>query len=95
MTEAFSRDEMGATPTIEVTVYRDGAVIHRELCESETDAAAAVEQWSEFGECQVDDLSVHHGATDILEPSESALPEDDDRTEISPPEIEGSPPGSA
>lgn len=79
MTESFTPDELGITPTIEVTVYRDGDVVHRELCETDAEAAAVVEQWSELGsiECQVDDLSVHHRATDVLEPTESMLPDDD------------------
>jgi hypothetical protein len=65
------------TPSIEVTVYRDGEVIHRELCETDLDAEAVVEQWKEVEgtEFQVDDLSVHHRPTDILEPTESALDE--------------------
>lgn len=80
MTESFTPDELGATPTIEVTVYRDGAVVHRELCETEAEASAVVERWNELGgpvECQIDDLSVHHGPTDVLEPTEAVLPDDD------------------
>jgi len=30
MSEAFTPDELGTTPTIEVTVYRDGVVVHRQ-----------------------------------------------------------------
>ncbi|MGZ4801575.1 MAG: hypothetical protein ACXVJ7_16765 [Acidimicrobiia bacterium] len=82
MSEAFTPDELGSTPTIEVTVYRDGELVHRELCETETDASAVVEQWSEFESvvCQIDDLSVHHRSTDVLEPTESVMPDDDRRT---------------
>lgn len=44
--------------------------IHRELCESaEQDGV----------ECQVDDLSVHHGPDEILEPTSDALVEDEYR----------------
>jgi hypothetical protein len=68
-------------PAVEVTVYRDGAVIHRELCETDVDAEAVVEQWKEVDgtEIQVDDLSVHHRPTDILEPTESVVDERDHR----------------
>ena len=81
MTEPFAPDELGETPTIEVTVFRDGQVIHRELCETDEEATAVAEQWSETGEveCQIDDLSVHHRASDVLEPSESELSDDDGR----------------
>lgn len=81
MTEPFTPDELGSTPTIEVTVYRDGDLIHRELCETDAEANAIIEQWNELGavECQVDDLSVHHRATDVLEPTESVLTDDDRR----------------
>lgn len=70
------RDDVPDTaPTVEVKVFRDGKLVHRELCESESDAAAAVEQWKEVegAEFEVDDLAVHHGPTDILEPTESVL----------------------
>jgi hypothetical protein len=68
-------DQPDTASTVEVTVYRDGEVIHRELCESELDAEAVVERWKEFDgtEFQVDDLAVHHGPTDILEPTESVI----------------------
>jgi hypothetical protein len=79
--ESFSPDELGASPSIEVTVYRDGEVISRELCESEEEVTAVIEAWSEQTgvECQVDDLSVHHRAGDVLEPTEAAVSEDNDR----------------
>jgi hypothetical protein len=64
----------GEAPTLEVTVYRHGAPIHRELCESADAAADIIEQWSEIDgvECTVYDLSVQHQAGQILE----AAPED-------------------
>ncbi|MGZ4690561.1 MAG: hypothetical protein ACXVKA_07480 [Acidimicrobiia bacterium] len=82
MTEPFAPDELGETPTIEVTVFRDGQVIHRELCQTDEEATAVAEHWSETGavECQIDDLSVHHRASDVLEPSESELPDDGRRS---------------
>jgi hypothetical protein len=74
----FGPDDLGVTPSIEVTVYRAGDLIHRELCETEDDARAVAEHWNELGavEIQVDDLSMHHQPTDVLEPTESEL---DDR----------------
>ena len=79
MSDAFTPDELGSTPTIEVLAYRDGELVHRELCETDADASAVVEQWSQLDGvvCQVDDLSVHHRPTDVLEPTES-VPADDD-----------------
>lgn len=67
MTEQY---DAGATPTIEVSVFRHGELIERQLCESEEDAAALVEQWSELEDvtCLVDDLSFHHSPDDVLEP---------------------------
>jgi hypothetical protein len=68
-------DRPDTAPTVEVTVYRDGELIHRELCESELEAESVVERWKEVDgtEFQVDDLAVHHRPTDILEPSEGVL----------------------
>ena len=68
MSEMF--EEREGTPTVEVRVYRDGALVHRELCESEEESAALVEQWAEQEgvECEIDDLSVRHRAGDVLEP---------------------------
>jgi hypothetical protein len=58
------------TPTVEVRVLRDGELVHQELCETADDAALVVEHWSEMEgvECEVDDLSAHHRAGDVLEP---------------------------
>ena len=49
-------DETGA---IEVCVYRDTKLIHRQLCESAEQAAAVVEAWEQDAgvECDVHDLS--------------------------------------
>jgi hypothetical protein len=70
------RDE---TPTIEVRVWRAGALIHRELCESEEQAAFVVEAWSEQEgtECEVDDLTVHHRPGDIAEPQPGEVSEEE------------------
>ena len=59
-----------ATPTIVVRVYRHGALVAETLCESEEEAAATVDQWSEVDgvECEVDDLTFRHGPDDVFEP---------------------------
>lgn len=70
------------TPTVEVRVYRDGRLMHRELCESDEDAALVVEEWNEIEgtECEVDDLSSPHRPDQILDleppepPDEEAYP---------------------
>lgn len=51
--------EFGETPTLEMRAYRNGELVHRELCASEAEAAALVEAWEEEPgtECEVDDLS--------------------------------------
>lgn len=59
-------------PTIEVRIYRHDKLLIRELCESEEEATAVVEQWSDVDNVHVlvDDLSTHHGPEDILAPDE-------------------------
>ena len=72
-------EERDEAPTIEVRVFRHGKLVHRELCESEEQAAVVVDGWSDLDdvECEVDDLSVRHRLGDVLEP-EPAVPTDDD-----------------
>jgi len=62
--------ELGESPTVEVRVFRLGELVHRQLCESEEEAAAVVDRWIELEgvECEVDDLSTHHRPGEILEP---------------------------
>jgi hypothetical protein len=45
-------------PTLEVLIYHDGAIVQRELCESEDEASAIVDSWAdrEGVVCQVEDL---------------------------------------
>ena len=66
--------DVGETPTLTVRVYRDGVLLHSELCESEADAAAAVETWEQEANitCEVGDLSAQrHDVEDLeLEPTE-------------------------
>jgi hypothetical protein len=69
-------DERDEAPTIQVRVFREGKMVHEELCESEEEAALVVDTWSELGgdvECEVDDLSVRHQLGDILEPEPAVL----------------------
>lgn len=72
-------EERDETPTVEVRVYRHGELVHRELCESEEQAALVIEEWSEMDgvECEVDDLSVRHEPGDILEPEPAELLDED------------------
>jgi hypothetical protein len=59
-----------AAPTVEVRVYRYGALISRIWCESEDAATAEVDKWSELDgvECEIDDLSFRHRPGDVFEP---------------------------
>lgn len=79
MATDVSTTELGASPTVEVRVYRWGRLVHRQLCETVDDAGAVVEFWSELEgvECEVDDLSASHGPGDILEPSAEPVPDED------------------
>lgn len=65
----FLNGESEETPTVEVRVYRDCRLVHRELCESDDQAALVVEAWSdvEGTEFEVDDLSSHHRPDQILD----------------------------
>jgi hypothetical protein len=65
----FLNAESEETPTVEVRVFRDAQLVHRELCESDEQAGLVVEAWSdvEGTEFEVDDLSTHHGPEDILD----------------------------
>lgn len=67
-------------PTIEVCIYRGDLLLVRELCETEADAAALVEQWSDVQDVYVliDDLSSRHGPGDILAPDELLTGDDGD-----------------
>ncbi|TNC21829.1 hypothetical protein [Amycolatopsis alkalitolerans] len=66
--------------TVEVLVYQDGRLLHRQLCESDEQASDVVAQWSELPgvTCDVEDLAARHEAGDILE-AEPAEPFDEDR----------------
>jgi hypothetical protein len=83
-TDGFA--ERGEAPTVEVRVFRHGALIHDEVVESEEQAALVVEEWTELDgvTCEVDDLSVRHRAGQILEPELAELPDEQADRRISP-----------
>jgi hypothetical protein len=67
-------------PTLEVRIYDHDVLLARELCETEEDAAAVVERWSELANLFVvaDDLSTKHQPDDILAPDEPLIGSDED-----------------
>lgn len=69
----------GEAPTVEVRAYRQGELIHRELCESTEAAGELAERWEELAgvECVVDDLATRHRAGQILEPDAEQVATDD------------------
>jgi hypothetical protein len=58
------------TPTLEVRILRDGVVIQRELCETDEEANAVVEAWSDTEGIlvEVEDLSRSGGSAGVLDP---------------------------
>jgi len=66
-------------PTIEVRIYRNSRLLVQALCESEEEAAAVVEQWSDVANVYVivDDLSAKHGPGDVLAPEDPLLGDDE------------------
>lgn len=71
----WSGSDMDSSPTVEVRVFRHGVLVHRELCESEAEAATIADWWSELEgvTVEVDDLTVLHRPGDILEPEPALL----------------------
>jgi hypothetical protein len=64
-------EDLGETPVIEVRAYRHGELLERRLFESEDEVEAFVASLRDQVdiEVEVDDLSVHHGPRDVLEPA--------------------------
>lgn len=85
MSQAFD-EGWGEAPTVEVRIFRDGELVHRQLCESVDEAAEVVDQWSEQEEItfEVDDLSARHRQGEILEPelAEGAAEEYREQAEV-------------
>jgi hypothetical protein len=71
--------DTGAQP-VEVRIYDHGRLLTRELCESEDDAAAVVERWSDVANLFVvaDDISAKHGPHDILAHEDPPMDPDED-----------------
>lgn len=72
------------TATVEVRVFRNGELVRTELCESEEQAALAVEPWTDVEgvRCEVGDVSDHR-AGEGFEPDPVELSvEDDYRVDI-------------
>lgn len=80
-------DYDSGAPTIEVRIYRDSRLLLRELCESEEEARAVADQWSDVGNVyvRVDDLSAHHSPDDVLAPDELPTGGGEDRSIASAP----------
>lgn len=62
--------ERGVTPTLEVRVVRDGVVVQRELCETDDEANAVVEAWSDVEGVvvEVSDLARDTARAGVLDP---------------------------
>lgn len=67
-------EDHGETPAVEVRVYLHGRLLERELCESEVEAALAVNAWTAIDgiACEVDGLSIRHRPDDVLDEPEPA-----------------------
>jgi hypothetical protein len=68
-------EERDEAPSLEVRVLREGEVIHRELCESEEQAALVVARWAEVDgvEWEVGDLVEHTPIEGVLEPEPAEI----------------------
>jgi len=62
--------EDDATPTLEVRIMRDGVVVQRELVESDDDANAIMDAWSDVDgvDVRVEDLSRTAAPGGVLDP---------------------------
>ena len=69
-----------ATPPLEVRIYDHDRLLAREPCESEDDARAVVDRWSDLANLFVvaDALSAEHRPDDILPPAEPLAGDDED-----------------
>lgn len=67
-------------PTIEVRIYSGERLLVRELCESEEEAAAVVDRWSDVENLYVvvDDIGTPHSPGDVLEPEPPIVDVDED-----------------
>ena len=84
-------EERDEHPVVELLVYRHGELERRELFESEEQARYAMDAWSDLEgvEFRLSDLSVHHGAQDILEDEPGEGLDEDAYPAATEPEEEG------
>lgn len=77
MTESPNRD--WDNPTLEVRIYRDGELTQRERVETEEEATALVETWSDVEgvRCEVVDLTRDAEPSGILDPRPWEVDADD------------------
>ncbi len=68
------------TPALRVNVYEYGRLVARVLCESADDAADAVSQWEDADGvvCEIEDLAVGHGPTDVRAPEPEDVTTEDE-----------------
>ena len=68
-----------STPTVEVRVFRDGVLVQLELCESDDDARAVVDAWSEVEgvTCRIEDLVRDRAPAGVLDPRPWEVDPDD------------------
>lgn len=73
-------DQDRSAAPVEVRVYKQGRLIDSTVCESEADASALIVHWSDVDdvEFEVDDLSAHHRAGDIVDPEELPVTDADE-----------------
>ena len=68
----------GTTPTLEVRILRDGVLVQRELVESDSEATAVLDAWSEVEgvEVRVEDLA-RSAPSHVLDPRPWEVDADD------------------
>jgi hypothetical protein len=71
--------EKDTTPTLEVRILRDGAIVQRELCATEAEANAVVEAWSDVDgvTVEVEDLARSTRGAGVLDPRPWEVDADD------------------
>ena len=80
-------DVQGSTiPTLEVRIYRDGALVQRELCESDEEANDVVDAWSEVEgiRFEIEDLTRSSTPAGVLDPRPWEVDADDATYETDP-----------
>ena len=72
-------DVQDTTPNLEVRIIRDGVVVQRELVETDDDARAMVDAWSEVDgvEVRIEDLTRTVAPSGVLDPRPWEVDADD------------------